>query len=134
MLAGPEGEDVAHLVDVRVEARIAPEPGNDASGSIDPSPTAGDEVEPSVWARTDEQGRYQLEQIPPGRRVHVLVWFAQGHEGYRRGGGGDAPPNEKAIRREITAPARDVDFKLDRAAAPAGMTAPRSGGNSGGGR
>lgn len=128
------GADGAPLSGAMVGMTTQAEPGNDASGSIDPSPTAADEVEPSVWARTDEQGRYRLEQIPPGRRVHVLVWFAQGHEGYRRGGGGDAPPNEKAIRREITAPARDVDFKLDRAAAPSGMMPSRAGGGSGGGR
>lgn len=126
------GADGAPLAGALVGFTTQAEPGQPDSGPIDAAPAGTDEVEPTVWARSDEAGRYRLEQVPPGRRAHVLVWFAPGHQGFRVQSGG--APSEKAIRREVVAPAADVDFRLDRATAPPpGLpAAPRPPGAGGG--
>jgi hypothetical protein len=113
------GADGRPLEGATVGVTTQKEPGNEAAGTIDEEATAADDVEPTLWARTDAQGRYRVEQVPPARRVNVLVWFAPGHQGWRRPGATEQPTEaqEKAIRREVRPPARDLDFRLDRAEA-----------------
>ena len=73
MLAGPEGEDVAHLVDVRVEARVAPEPGNDASAAAFVEGWRGGfgvaqlQVEQAFFAEAGEDRCDGVVHVAPGK-------------------------------------------------------------------
>jgi protocatechuate 3,4-dioxygenase beta subunit len=76
-------------------------------------------VEPSLFSRTDDQGRFAIENVPPGTAYSVVVWMAQGHKGWAQG-------DEGAIKREVAPGTRDVEFKLAKAdpSAPSGFPMP----------
>jgi uncharacterized GH25 family protein len=83
-----------------------------------------DAVEPSMNGRSDADGRFEVENVPPGT-WSVVVWFAPGHKGY------GSSQDEAAIRRDVKAPATDVEFRLTADPAPAGppRVGPRPGGD-----
>ncbi len=84
---------------------------------------ADEEIELRLSARTDADGHFLIENIPPGM-YSVVVWFAQGHQGWAR------DRNENAIRRGTASFATTVEFRLDAAAAGGGFM---PGGGGGGG-
>ena len=67
-------------------------------------------VEAQMSDRTDEQGRFTVENVPPGTTYSVLVWFAQGYKGFSSG-------DEAAIKRGVSPGAHDVDLVLKKAEA-----------------
>ena len=91
--------------------------GGAAAAPATPAPATNEDgsVEPSMSDRTDEQGRFTVENIPPGSAYTVLVWFAPGYKGY---GQGEDP---KAIVRGIATGARDVEFTLTKQEAGQGF-------------
>jgi protocatechuate 3,4-dioxygenase beta subunit len=102
---------------VAVTKRAPGDEGEDAA-------EADEEIEPRLSARTDADGRFKIENIPPGM-YSVVVWFAQGHQGWAR------DQNEKAIRRGIASASTTVEFRLEAAVQGGGGFGP--GGNRGGG-
>jgi hypothetical protein len=87
-------------------------------------------VEPTMSGRTDRDGKFRVENVPPGT-WNVVVGWATGHVGWF--GGND----EAAIAREVRLPARDVEFRLKAAEAGAnpfgGGRVPAPGPRGGGG-
>ena len=71
-------------------------------------PGAADDgaVEPTHERPHGRQGRFTVENIPPGSGYTVLVWFATGYKGF----GMNEDP--KAIVRGVGTGTRDVEFKL----------------------
>ena len=102
---------------VAVTKRAPGDEGEDAA-------EADEEIEPRLSARTDADGRFEIENIPPGM-YSVVVWFAQGHQGWAR------DQNEKAIRRGVSSASTTVEFRLEAAVQGGGGFGP--GGNRGGG-
>jgi protocatechuate 3,4-dioxygenase beta subunit len=94
---------------VAVTARRALGPGEEEATDG----PAEDTVEPQMSSRSDKDGRFRIENVLPGRTYSVLVYFAPGHLGWMGGG-----RHESTIRRDVSVPARDVEFRL--VAAPAG--------------
>jgi protocatechuate 3,4-dioxygenase beta subunit len=72
-------------------------------GAADAEPS--DEIEPRMTARTDADGKFKVENVPPGT-WNVVVWFAPGHVGW---GGARAEP---AMRRGVDAASKTVEFRL----------------------
>lgn len=68
--------------------------------------TGDDSVEPNLSAQADGDGRFRIENIPPGT-YSVVVWFAPGYQAWARGN------SPKAIRRGVSSSATDVEFRLD---------------------
>ncbi len=101
--------------------------GGAAATPATPAPATNEDgsVEPSMSDRTDEQGRFTVENIPPGSAYTVLVWFAPGYKGY---GQGEDP---KAIQRGIATGARDVEFTLTKQEAGQGFPGFPGGGTGG---
>ena len=66
---------------------------------------ANEDIEPSLSGRSDQDGRFLIENIPPGV-YNVVVWFAPGHKGWGR------DQEESAIRRGASSAATNVEFRL----------------------
>lgn len=113
-----EGNPVRRAM-VAVTTRVSP----DDEGTNSTEETSED-VEPAMFARTDEKGRYKIEHIKPGT-YNVVVWWAPGHKGWR--------DDDAAMRRDIAVPATDLDFKLNKAEPREGMGG-RGGNRNRGGR
>ncbi|MFV1958305.1 MAG: carboxypeptidase-like regulatory domain-containing protein, partial [Planctomycetota bacterium] len=98
----------------------------EASGETEPDSS----IEPRLSARSDEDGKFRIENVPPGT-YNVVVWFAPGYQGWSRG------RNEKAMRRGMASSSKSVGFKLEPTASGSGPIGPgggnRGGGNRGGG-
>ncbi|MHC5010904.1 MAG: carboxypeptidase regulatory-like domain-containing protein [Planctomycetota bacterium] len=82
---------------------------------------ASEEVEPRLSSRTDGDGRFRIENVPPGT-WNAVVWFAPGHAGWARDN------SESAIRRGVDAGATTVEFNLE------ASSTQMPGGRGGGGR
>ena len=82
-----------------------PTPGSDEG---DEEGEATEDVEPAMWARTDEAGKFKIENIKPGT-YNVVVWFAPGHKGWMR------ENSEAAMHRDVRIPAAMQEFKLEKA-------------------
>ncbi len=133
-----KGEDGKPLAGVTVAATKQANPmrggpgGGGANAEAQPSDGT---VEPQLTDRTDDQGRFTLENVPPGTTYSVLVWFAPGYRGY-------AQQDEGAIQRAVATGARDVEITLKKMAEgeapfPMGPGGPRPAGTPpgmGGGR
>lgn len=65
----------------------------------------GESVEPAMNGRSDRDGKFRVENIPPGT-YSVLVGFAAGHVGWF------GTNDESAIVRDVNVPAHDVEFRL----------------------
>jgi protocatechuate 3,4-dioxygenase beta subunit len=83
-----------------------------------------EDVEPMMFARTDADGRYKIENVKPGV-YSVVVWMAGGSKGWAR------DRDEAAIHREVQIPASPQDFKLNKAE-PRPNPMANGGGNRGG--
>jgi protocatechuate 3,4-dioxygenase beta subunit len=114
------GADSRPLEGAMVFVTARSDEGSDDAAPADESA----DVEPAMFDRTDAQGRYRIEHVAPGT-YNVLIWFAPGHKAWRRDN------DAAAIRRDVTVPRRDVDFRLN-AAEPGGGDI--GGGQRGGGR
>ncbi len=120
----------------------AANPGQDTPAGETPP---NSEVEPRLNDRTDANGHFHVENVPPGT-WNVIVYFAPGYVGYAGG------QDESAIRRDVPSSSKTVEFRLKTAetggfpgpggprpprAAPAGNgsgTTPAGTGRGGGGR
>ncbi len=87
---------------------------NPGRNDDDSSSEASEEIEPRLSGRTEADGRFRIENIPPGV-VNVVVWFAPGHQGWAR------DQNEKAMRKGIATDATSVEFRLEAAQQGGGM-------------
>ncbi len=101
------GSDGKPLQGAMVAVTSQANPGEDDSGSLNNEDTSED-VEPAMYGRTDKDGKYKIEHIKPGT-YNVVIWFARGHKAWSRDN------DEAAIKREVTMPATDIDFKLNEA-------------------
>jgi hypothetical protein len=74
-------------------------------GAAQPAPATESDgtVEATMSGRTDAQGRFVVENVPPGKAYSVVVWFAPGYRGYGQG-------DDAAIRRAVDAGAKDVEI------------------------
>ena len=103
-VVGADGRPIRRAA---VSVTTDPNPGSD-----DEEEDTGEEsedVEPTMWARTDDQGRWKIENIKPGA-YNVVVWFASGHKGWMRDN------SEAAMKRDVVIPgAPSQDFKLEKA-------------------
>jgi len=107
VVRGDDGRPVADafvVVTRSAEPRVVPATPAAGTGAPPPEPT----VEATMSDRTDAQGRFRVEGVPPGAPYSVVVWFAPGHLGYAQG-------HERAIRRGVQAGARDVELVLAKA-------------------
>ncbi len=91
------------------------------------SSEADDEIEPRLTSRTDRDGKFEIEHVPPGE-YSVVVWFAPGYQTWGR------ERNEKAIKRNVGAATKNVEFRLEAAVDAGGGGFPGRGGGNRGGR
>ena len=70
-----------------------PNPGADDGQESSQEEATGD-AEPSMFARTDDDGRFKIERVKPGN-YNVVVWFASGHKGWMRDN------SEAAMKRDL---------------------------------
>lgn len=104
VVLGADGKPIRRAA---VSVTSDPNPGSD--DEEEDGGEASEDVEPTMWARTDEKGRYKIENVKPGT-YNVLVWFASGHKGWMRDN------SEAAMHRDVTIPgASEHDFKLEKA-------------------
>jgi len=100
------GADGAPLERATISVTTDPNPGGDQA-EADGAETS-EEVEPAMWARTDETGRYRIENVKPGV-YNVVVWFAAGHKGWM------GQNSEAAMHRNVSIPGPVPEFKLEKA-------------------
>ena len=81
---------------------------SDNPGSTDESSEESEDIEPRLSGRTEADGKFRIENIPPGV-VNVVVWFAPGHKGWAR------DQSEKAMRKGIATDSTSVEFRLEAA-------------------
>lgn len=104
-VVGADGRPIRRAA---VSVTTDPNPGSDDEEQ-DGSGEASEDVEPTMWARTDDKGYYKIENIKPGT-YNVVVWFASGHKGWMRDN------SEAAMHRDVVIPgAPPQDFKLEKA-------------------
>jgi len=108
-----KGEDGKPLAGVTVaatkQANPARGPGGGGAGAPADATTNDGTVEPQLTDRTDEQGRFTIENIPSAGAYSVLVWFAPGYRGY-------VQQDDGAIKRGVATGSRDVEITLKKAA------------------
>ncbi len=100
------GADGAPLRRATISVTTDPNPGID-NDSEDQGGEASEDVEPAMWARTDDSGRFRIENVKPGT-YNVVVWFAPGHKGWMRDN------SEAAIHRNVSIPGSSHEFRLER--------------------
>jgi uncharacterized GH25 family protein len=112
IVRGEDGKPIPRI-DVVATKQANPSPGFGRGGApataggdaaAEPAPT----VEPMLMGRTDEQGRFTVEAVPPGTTYSVVVWRAPGFKGWMQG-------DESAIRRGVAPGSTDVELKLAKA-------------------
>lgn len=124
VIRGDDGKPVAGAM-VAATKQANPQRGPGGGGT---EASADGTVEPQLADRTDEQGRFTIENVPAGPGYSVLVWFAPGYRGWAQG-------EETAIVRGVAPGARDVELTLKKAAegeTPFPMPPGRTGGPTGG--
>ena len=106
VVRGDDGKTIAGaFVAVTKQAtptRMGAQPDPNAPASSDGT------VEAQMSDQTDDQGRFTIENVPPGTTYSVLVWFAQGYKGFASG-------DETAIKRGVTPGTHDVELILKKA-------------------
>jgi hypothetical protein len=122
-----KGEDGKPIAGVTVAATKQANPMRGGpGGGANAEPQASDgTVEPQLTDRTDDQGRFTIENVPPGSTYSVLVWFAQGYRGY-------AQQDEGAIKRANPTGARHrrrSRRRRRRGPVPDGTRGPAAGGH-----
>jgi protocatechuate 3,4-dioxygenase beta subunit len=99
VVKGADGKPLANAM-VIVTSRTS------GRGDEEPAPAGSEEsVEPSMNGQTDADGRFRVENIPPGE-WNVAIGFAAGHVGWF------GASDENAIKRGVRVPARDLEFRL----------------------
>lgn len=105
VVRGADGKPIRRAA---VSVTTDPNPGSDDDEEEDTGGEASEDVEPTMWARTDDQGRFKIENIKPGT-YNVVVWFASGHKGWMRDN------SEAAMSRDVVIPgAPPQEFKLEK--------------------
>jgi hypothetical protein len=106
VIKGDDGKPVPGAA-VAVTRQENPVRGFGGGGAAQPAPAANDDgtVEPTMSDRSDEQGRFVVENVPPGTNYSVLVWFAPGYRGFGQG-------EDSAIRRGVAPGSKDVEIVL----------------------
>ncbi len=100
------GADGKPLEDARVGV-TARDPREEQPEEADDG-DVGEDVEPTMWSSTGEDGRFKVENVPPGT-YYVVVWFASGHQGWWR------DRSDNAVRGAISVPnAGDIEFALQK--------------------
>lgn len=107
-----KGEDGKPVVGAAVGVTKAENPTRMGGGGQPAAAgTASDgSVEPTLFDQTDAQGRFTVENIPPGSTYTVVVWFAPGYRGFGQG-------EETAIKRGVGTGSRDTELVLKKAEA-----------------
>ncbi len=104
------GEDGKPIVGAAVGVTKAENPTRGGGGQPAAN-TAGDgTVEPTMFDQTDAQGKFTVENIPPGSTYTVVVWFAPGYRGFGQG-------DEAAIKRGVGTGSHDTELVLKKAEA-----------------
>lgn len=104
-VVGADGRPIRRAA---VSVTTDPNPGSDDEDADDGG-EASEDVEPTMWGRTDDKGRFKIENIKPGT-YNVVVWFASGHKGWMRDN------SEAAMHRDVVIPgAPEQNFKLEKA-------------------
>jgi len=103
------GANGAPLSGATVALTTDPNPGGrgGAGEADDANAEPSEDVEPTMFARTDATGRYRIENVKPGT-YSVVVWFAPGHKGWMR------QNSEAAIQRNVDVPGTPAPFKLEK--------------------
>ncbi len=103
------GEDGKPIVGAAVGVTKAENPTRLGGGGGAPqagASTGGDgSVEPTMYDQTDAQGKFTVENVPPGSTYTVVVWFAPGYRGFGQG-------DESAIKRGVGTGSRDTELVL----------------------
>ncbi len=100
------GADGKPLRRVTVSVTTDPNPGGDDEDEAEGE--ASDEVEPTMFARTDDEGRFKIEDVKPGI-YNVVIWFAPGHKAWMR------ERSKAAMHRDVAIPGGEQSFKLEKA-------------------
>jgi protocatechuate 3,4-dioxygenase beta subunit len=108
VVRGADGRPLEGVV-VVVTSQRNPGPGSTDAGTAE---GGGEGVEPAMNARTDRDGKFKVENIPPGT-WSVVVGFAPGHAGWF------GTQDESAIVRDVSVPAHGVEFRLKAQEMPA---------------
>ena len=114
IVRGEDGKPLARI-DVAATKQANPSVGGFGRGSAPATVAGGDApaepaptVEPMLVGRTDEQGRFTVEAVPPGTSYSIVVWRAPGYRGWMQ-------QDEGAIRRGVAPGSTDVELKLTKA-------------------
>lgn len=110
----PEGKPVSRAW-IRVTADRNPARGWGGGANEETTEPQGDEIEPIYSGRTDDEGRFEVTNVPRGTYT-VYVGMAPGHVAWM--GAGNEVEAQKAIKRAVGVPASELTFNL--AKAPAG--------------
>ncbi|MDA1193896.1 MAG: carboxypeptidase regulatory-like domain-containing protein, partial [Planctomycetota bacterium] len=102
VVLGADGRPVPRAT---VSVTTDPNPGGEQEADTG---NETEDVEPTMFARADEQGRFKIENIKPGV-YNVVVWFANGHKGWMRDN------SEAAMHRNVSIPGEPQNFKLEKA-------------------
>jgi protocatechuate 3,4-dioxygenase beta subunit len=106
------GADGKPLAGATISVTTDPNPGGDQTEAD--GAESSDEVEPAMWARTDEAGKFRIQNVKPGV-YNVVVWFAAGHKGWV------GQNSEAAIHRNLQIPGAAPEFRLEPADPQAGI-------------
>jgi hypothetical protein len=110
VVRGEDGKPVPGAM-VAVTQQQNPVRGGAPAATPSGDVAASGAVEPTMSDRTDAEGRFRVENVPPGPTYSVVVGMAPGFRGWWGPQSDDA-----AIRRGVAAGARDVEFVLKKAA------------------
>jgi protocatechuate 3,4-dioxygenase beta subunit len=112
------GADGAPLRRATISVTTDPNPGSDEE---EDTGEASEDVEPAMWARTDDSGKFKIENIKPGS-YNVVVWFAPGHKGWMR------ENSPAAMHRDVSIPGSSQEFRLEKSDPQAAPAMPGRGG------
>ena len=103
------GADGQPLRRATVAVTQDPNPGVQGESTDAAGAEPSEDVEPALYARTDDKGQFKVENIKPGQ-WNVVVWFAPGHKGWMR------ERSEAAMHRDVSVPgSSEQEFRLEKA-------------------
>ena len=119
MVKGDDGKPIAGaFVAVTKQDNPVRGFGGGAPAATPAAASSDGTVEASMDDRTDDQGRFTVENVPAGSYT-VVVWFANGYQGYGQG-------DESALKRAVPTGSKDVELVLKKLpeGAPTGFPMP----------